>query len=81
MTWRDQKQLRDIAAFVSDEGKLFWAAKEFGKLRMKLRVDDYILEDLLMGAADKIGLRGQRALRQIRNGLRIGALAATEQRR
>jgi hypothetical protein len=74
MTWRDQARMKAIADVVVDEGKLFWAACRYGEMRMVLRIEDNALEDLLMSAAWRAGLRNKpRSRRQIRNGLRIGA--------
>jgi hypothetical protein len=79
ITWRDKARMKGIADVVGDEEKLFWAACRYGELRMEIRIEDSVLEGLLLSAASKAGLRNaKRALRQIRNGLRVGALAGEE---
>jgi hypothetical protein len=58
-----------------DEGALFWTACRYGGWRMEYVVSDRVLEDMLVAAAWQAGLRNKdRVLRQVRNGMRIGAL-------
>jgi hypothetical protein len=78
MGWAERNELsrmlRWAAGQQGDEGALFWLACRFGGWRMEFAVADRVLEELLMGAAWQAGLRNKdRARRQIRNGIRIGA--------
>jgi hypothetical protein len=78
LTWRDKARMKGIADVVVDEGKLFWAACRYGELRMEIRIEDDVLEELLMAAAWRAGLKNKvRARRQIRNGLRVGSQGCT----
>jgi hypothetical protein len=79
MTWADVNELnrmtRWLASQKGDEGALFWLACRFGEWRMEFVTTDRVLEELLLGAAWQAGLRNkERVRRQVRNGLRVGAL-------
>jgi hypothetical protein len=86
MTSRDRARIDAIinvialAKTVADaEDKLYWAACRYGELRMQIIITDRVLEQLLLDAGWRWGLRDKRRMRrQIRNGLREGALQRTE---
>jgi hypothetical protein len=79
MTYVEVNELTRMARWLAsqkgDEGALFWTACRFGAFRMEFRVTDAVLEEMLVDAAKQAGLRNkERVGRQVRNGLRIGAL-------
>jgi hypothetical protein len=79
MTWAEVNELnrmtRWLAGQKEDEGALFWLACRFGEWRMEFVTTDRVLEELIVGAAWQAGLRNKdRVRRQVRNGMRIGAL-------
>jgi hypothetical protein len=76
---RDRIRMTAILAKVTNEDKLFWAACRFGECRMAVKIKDNILEDLLLKAGWRCGLRDKRRMRrQIRNGFRLGATGKWE---
>jgi hypothetical protein len=79
MSREDRDELSRMSRWLSkqqeDEGALFWTACRFGEWRMRFIISDEVLERILLSAAWEAGLRNKvRVLRQIRNGLREGAL-------
>jgi hypothetical protein len=84
MGWPERNELSRMLRWLSsqreDEGALFWIACRLGEWRMKFVCADRVLEELLMGAAWQAGLHNKdRVKRQIRNGIRIGAVAWRDQ--
>jgi hypothetical protein len=87
MTGRDRARISAIADVVvgaknvgDAEGKLYWAGLRYGGVRMEVVITDEVLMGLLVGAGWRWGLRNkERMRRQIRNGLRDGALLWLQQ--
>jgi hypothetical protein len=79
MSHADVDELTRMSRWLSnqseDEGALFWTSCRFGGWRMEFLISDRVLEDMLLASAWSAGLRNKvRVLRQVRNGMRIGAL-------
>jgi hypothetical protein len=69
------RMLRWLTTQKEDEGALFWIACRLGEWRMKFVSADHVLEDMVVATAWQAGLRNKaRVRRQVRNGMRIGAL-------
>jgi hypothetical protein len=84
MGWPERNELSRMLRWLTsqreDEGALFWIACRLGEWRMKFVCADRVLEELLMGAAWQAGLRDKdRVRRQVRNGIRVGAVAWRDQ--
>jgi hypothetical protein len=79
MSYEDTNELSRMCRWLvsqrEDEGALFWIACRCGEWRMKFVSADEVLEEMVVAAAWQAGLKNKaRVRRQVRNGMRIGAL-------